>query len=337
MSEYSHPVSTLSGAKGDVLSVAISFDGKYVTGCSGAIFSTTPTYDPNTFKGVVELILTLPIELILAWVQDSKIRIWNRQDGTIVHTLQGHWHWVTCVTFSPNGRILASIDGHGVLKLWDTQAGRNLRTLKGHSDWGTSVAFSPDGNTLASASDDATIKLWNVDTGEELSVLEAYGRAGGVGSITFSADGQTLIGGYKNGSIRLWDIATQQEFLTLWGHYYEVNSVTVSQDGQTLASSDARGIIKLWNLTTRQELRSFKVSDYAIYTALHPTRPLVASGDGQGILKLWDGHTAQELCTLAGHSKWITSLTFSLDGQMLVSGSADKTVKIWHLDENLLP
>ena len=48
-------------------------------------------------------------------------------------------------------------------------------------------------------------------------------------------------------------------------------------------------------------------------------------------LKVWDAQTGQETLTLKGHSGYVLSVSFSPDGKRIVSGSADKTVKIWDI------
>ena len=69
---------------------------------------------------------------------------------------------VTSVSFSPDGKLLASASADNTVKLWQLD-GTLLRTLRGHSDAVTSVSFSPDGKLLASTSRDSTVKLWALD------------------------------------------------------------------------------------------------------------------------------------------------------------------------------
>jgi WD40 repeat protein len=70
------------------------------------------------------------------------------------------------VTFSPDGRRLASAGEDWTVKIWDAATGSEIRNLRGHTDRVSGVTFSPDGRRLASASYDKTVKIWEAPAGE---------------------------------------------------------------------------------------------------------------------------------------------------------------------------
>jgi len=74
--------------------------------------------------------------------------------------LTGHRDVVNGVSFSPDGKTLASGGRDRVVKLWEVATGQEIRTFIGHNGTVTGVAFSPDGQTVISGSRDKTLRLW---------------------------------------------------------------------------------------------------------------------------------------------------------------------------------
>src|SRR5262249_29205496 len=79
-----------------------------------------------------------------------------------------HPQRIHSVTFSPDGKTLASASEDGKVILWDVALRRDVVSLEGHSDVVSSVFFSPDNNTLASGSWDKTVKLWKLHPEKKL-------------------------------------------------------------------------------------------------------------------------------------------------------------------------
>lgn len=107
--------------------------------------------------------------------KDKTARVWDRQAGTLLHTLthptpepipeewkeQPQWKLpLTAVSFSPDGRFLATGGADRVVYLWNPKTGETLDTFEGHRRAITSLTFAPDSHWLASASMDGTVRVW---------------------------------------------------------------------------------------------------------------------------------------------------------------------------------
>ncbi len=217
--------------------------------------------------------------------------------------LNGHQDSVNSVSFSPNGKTLASGSRDKTIKLWDLASGKEIRTLSGHQEGVNSVSFSPDGKTLASGSDDKSIKLWDLTSGKEPRTLSGHKKR--VNSVSFSPDGKTLASVSLNNTIKLWNLSTGAESRTLSGD----------------REPD-------WSLSYESDWLSFSQNpDSSV--SFSPDGKTLASGSWNETIKLWDLATGKRLRTLSGHQSFVNSVSFSPDGKTLASGSADKTIKLW--------
>ena len=112
-----------------------------------------------------------------------------------------HARAVTAVSFSPNGKTIATASYDKTARRWDAATGKPLGEPMRHEGDVVAVSFSPDGKTIATASRDKTVRLWDATTGKPLS--EPMRHESDVVAVSFNPDGKTIATASINGTARL--------------------------------------------------------------------------------------------------------------------------------------
>ncbi|KAL7278247.1 hypothetical protein ACG7TL_008223 [Trametes sanguinea] len=149
-----------------------------------------------------------------------------------------------------------------------------------------------------------------------------------VDCLDFSPDGNVIACGTQDGGIELRNVQTGAEAHVLAGESW-IMSVCFAPDGKGILSGDAYGFVTLWDVATGACLgRWQRHSDWIRSVAWSSDGTLAASGSTNGKIVLWSVDPPEESSTLFGHQGRVNSVVFSCDGA-LISGSDDKTCKIW--------
>jgi WD40 repeat protein/serine/threonine protein kinase len=260
------------------------------------------------------------------------LHLWDAQSGKQIALLRGHTNQADCVSFSPDGKRIASCSFDQTVRLWDGMTGEPIATLQGHSGRVLSIAFSPDSTRLISGSQDHTLRLWDAVNGQLIAVLS--GHETDVYSVAYSPDGSLIASGSSDRTARVWDAKLAERNGYLRGHTDFVYSVAFHPDGERLASGSWDGSIRIWNATSGQETAVMRAEKPAIIfsVALDPSGKVLAALYRNNTVRLWDVETGLQLhqwSIPADH--WFDGrLAFSPKGNLLAAGSKDGPVHVWN-------
>jgi WD40 repeat protein len=230
--------------------------------------------------------------------------------------------WGPPLAWSPDGKQLAADSEGRTVVIWDVATGKESVKLSGHEGDVLAVAWRPDGKQLVTGSTDRTLKVWDSPTGKE--VLTLKGHSGAVYSVAWSPDGLRLasVGQYAAawegpGAVKLWDAATGQEIAT-W--LRQMGPVTWSPDGKRLASQTyipfEPSILTVWDASPTDQ---------------KPGEPVPKDPEQPG-QKEPEALVVGEVRRMLGHRKEVASVSLSHDGRRALSGSFDKTVRLWDVE-----
>ncbi len=168
-------------------------------------------------------------------------------EGQQISQFKGHPFGVSSVSFSPDGKQLATAgitaEAGGPARLWSLE-GQQITEFKGHVLGVFSVSFSPDGKQIATAGFDHTVQLWSLD-GKQVSQFK--GHQGAVFSVSYSPDGRQIVTAGADGTARVWSLDGTQ-ISEIKGHQGAIYSVSYSPDGRQIAIAGAEGMVELNDL-----------------------------------------------------------------------------------------
>ncbi|KAF6262097.1 quinon protein alcohol dehydrogenase-like superfamily [Scenedesmus sp. NREL 46B-D3] len=244
---------------------------------------------------------------------------------------------MTALAASPNGCYLVGGGSSGSLYCWETATGRLLRSWPAHYKAVSCLAFSDSGGLLVSAGEDTLVAAWLL-----AEVLDEQ-RDGPAAAAAAAAVGMARV-----------------EPLHTWSeHTLPVTCIHLGcgEGSALLATASLDRCVKLWSLATGQLLRTITLPagvasvtldagehvllagcvDGSIWEAPLAGQPLAApAAAGSGAAAAASDAAAAAgvvggpgSCCYEGHSKAISSLAITPDGEQLVSGSEDGTARIW--------
>ena len=179
------------------------------------------------------------------------INIWQISDGQLQNTLSAKYkNKAEIITFSPNGKILASCSGSSNIRLWQISDGQLLTEFFAGSSIKRvdTIIFSPDGKILVTCSDDKTVRLWRIPDAKSLAEFRVDSYIRSSNKIAFTPDGKTLAC-CSGAKIKLWQISDGQlltEFIVN-DNSDRVVAIKFGPDGKTLISCSQDLTIKLWS------------------------------------------------------------------------------------------
>ena len=271
---------------------------------------------------------------------------WDAASGSPVQTLRGHTQAVGALAFTPDGTRLASWAEDSTIRVWDTATGAESQPATKHlsmyqRDSVYSLVVSPDGKRLGAVA--------GRDSGEQgdlpakgrvdcalgprrpaRSCHRSTSRSMRVRVAAFSPDGRRLAAGGDDPKVVIVDAVSGELLAELTGFTGRIQSIAFSPDGRQVLTAGMDPTLRLWDASTGRLAANLRRpwpggALGGLPSRRHPDRFRWPRPE----VLIWDTATGEELVRLPGHASYVFSLAFSPDGETLVSGSGDSTVRLW--------
>ena len=293
-------------------------------------FIATAQQEHTIFRhgGGIQTVAYSPVSsfVVASAGENREIKLWDLQNDTVT-TFRGHTDQVNAITFSPNGQWLASGSDDYTFKAWDVSRRVEIKSLQHITDRSMSqikaVAFSPNGRQLATAG--VHVKLWDTRSWSEITTLR---HDEWVWAVAFSTDGKLLATGDDNGQVNVWNLQNSRTVAQLQADSNTVYAVQFSPNDQILAGAGYEGKVKLWKVPNWESHGTLTSNGTVSEISFSPDSSTLAT-PGYESVDLWAVGDGENITTLTGHTDWVRATDFSPDGNALISGGADGTLRIW--------
>ncbi|KZT01944.1 WD40 repeat-like protein [Laetiporus sulphureus 93-53] len=304
-----------------------------------------PTYHPpwklmRVISGHLGWVRSVAVEPGNKWFAtgagDRVIKIWDLASGELKLSLTGHISTVRGLAVSPRHPYLFSCGEDKMVKCWDLEANKVIRHYHGHLSGVYALSLHPTLDILVTCGRDASARVWDMRTKAQIHVLS--GHTATVADVKCQESDPQVITGSMDSTVRLWDLAAGKTMVTLTHHKKSVRALAIHPTEYSFASASAGGNnIKKWKCPEGAFVFNFSGHNAIINTLSVNSEGVFFSGGDNGTLTLWDYNTGTAFQTLDDIPQpgsleaeaGVFCSTFDMTGTRLITGGADKTIKVY--------
>uniref|UniRef100_A0A671W1J3 Fizzy-related protein homolog n=1 Tax=Sparus aurata TaxID=8175 RepID=A0A671W1J3_SPAAU len=240
---------------------------------------------------------------------------------------------VTSVCWNERGSLVAVGTHKGYVQIWDAAGGRKLTSLEGHSARVGALAWN--GEQLSSGSRDRVILQRDIRT-PPTAERRLQGHRQEVCGLKWSPDHQHLASGGNDNKLLVWNSSSLLPMQQYSDHLAAVKAIAWSPHQHGLLASGggtADRCLRFWNTLTGQALQSTDTGSQVCNLAWskHANELVSTHGYSQNQILVWKYPSLTQVAKLTGHSYRVLYLAVSPDGEAIVTGAGDETLRFWNV------
>jgi WD40 repeat protein/tetratricopeptide (TPR) repeat protein len=251
------------------------------------------------------------------------------------------------VQYSRDGSRLLVTSDDGSIRLLDAKTLKQTGAYGSHGGGVMSAAFSPDQTRILSVGGEGSARIWSIEQpADGVRTLTAdlpehevkptrfdsgprIRRPGTLLEVAFSPDSKLIAASGTDGSVRVWSTVTGRLFGVLPDNGQNA-WLNFSPDGRRLAVSGGERYAKIWEVATGREALWLEARSRIARLAFRRDGALIAAALDDHSVTVWSASRGARLADFAGHKDGIYSISWSPNGEEILTSSFDGTLRIWN-------
>jgi methionine--tRNA ligase beta chain len=227
----------------------------------------------------------------------------------------------------------------GVIVVWE---GKRARQTISCDSPVNGIVLSSSGKLLVASLSSKKAIIWSLDQSsgqyKEQALLQGHTKI--VKDCDISKSERFIVTSSQDGSVRVWDASSGAQTACFEAHSDGAVAVCISPDGSLIASASFDKTTKVFDVAQKAEVAEIVGhSHFCTACAFSPDGKLLATGSADFSIRVFPT-SVQTLASKGGlaseHFKLIICMRFSPTADALVSGSWDRSAKLFHSDGSLV-
>ncbi|XP_036595670.1 fizzy-related protein homolog [Trichosurus vulpecula] len=273
---------------------------------------------------------------VIAVGLDSDVYLWSALTCQVTKLcdLSLEDDFVTSVNWSEHGNLLAVGTQRGFVQIWDVGAEKILSVLRGHVARVSSLAWNAD--QISSGSKDRRILQRDIRALSLQSQRRLKGHKQEVCGLRWSPDHHLLASGGNDNKVIVWNDFSLKPFQQYTHHKAAVKAIAWSPHQHRVLASGGGSVdrcIRFWNTLTGQPLQQIDTGSQVCNLAWSRQDSELVSTHGfaENQIVVWRYPSLTQVAKLTGHSNRILYMAVSPDGQAIVTGAGDQSLRFWNV------
>ena len=244
--------------------------------------------------------------------------------------------YVSSLIWSNEGDKLAVGHSLGGVEIYDINKKKLISNYNGHK--GRVGVVSWNGNIISSGSKDCNIITRDIrcKNNSENIIIKFLGHTQEVCGLKWSFDGSQLASGGNDNNLMIWNLHSTKPIMCNNSHLAAVKAIAWSPHQHNILVSGggtADRTIRFWNTTTFENIIKYDTGSQVCNLVFSKTSNELISTHGFSLnqINVWKLPNLQKTATLIGHTFRVLYLGLSPNGQNIVTGAGDQTLKFWNV------